>query len=106
MVKQYGNLAYKIMNHGIIYDKNMKKFTETLKSLSKGRVEGKSMPAVLILILLGLSVVMSLPLLLIWGLYLIGLPVETSFSSWLGSVLILVFIKIASAKSETPNNNE
>lgn len=85
----------------------MKKFTETLKSLSKGKVDGNSMPTVLLLIASGLVIIAALPLLLIWGLQLIGLPVEASFSSWFGSVLILIFIKIASAKSEkneTPDN--
>jgi flagellar biogenesis protein FliO len=82
----------------------MKKFTETLKSLSKGKVEGSSMPTVLMLVVTGLAIIIALPLLLIWGLQLIGLPIEASFSSWFGSILILIFIKIASAKSETTNN--
>jgi hypothetical protein len=39
------------------------------------------------------------PLLLVFGLKLMGLPVVVSFKSWLGSVLIMAFLGIRIGKS-------
>lgn len=83
----------------------MKKFTSVLKSLSKGKIEGSSLPTVLLLLVSGASIIVAMPLLLVWGLQLIGLPVEISLSSWLGAVLVFFFIKLASANNDNSQKN-
>jgi hypothetical protein len=84
----------------------MKKFTSILKSLSMGKVENSSLPTVLLLLVSGASVIVAMPLLLVWGLQLIGLPVTISLSSWLGAVLVFFFIKLAASGNANTNNNE
>jgi len=44
-----------------------------------------------LLIILGLAVFFSFPLLLVFGLKLMGLPVSVGFGSWFGGVLISAF---------------
>lgn len=84
----------------------MKKFTSILKSLSMGKVENNSLPTVLLLLVSGASVIVAMPLLLVWGLQLIGLPVTISLSSWLGAVLVFFFIKLASANTNNDNQSQ
>lgn len=83
----------------------MNKFTSVLKSLSKGKVEGNSLPAVLLLLVSGASIIVAIPLLLVWGLKLIGLPVEISISSWLGAVGVFFFIKLASVNNKVNDDS-
>ena len=48
-----------------------------------------------LMIILGVviaSIFLTIPLLLVWGLQLIGLPVVVSFKSWCGSLLIMIFL--------------
>jgi membrane protein implicated in regulation of membrane protease activity len=84
----------------------MKKFTSILKSLSMGKVESSSLPTVLLLLISGAAVIVTMPLLLVWGLQLIGLPVTISLSSWLGAVLVFFFIKLASANTNNDNRSQ
>jgi hypothetical protein len=84
----------------------MKKFISILKSLSMGKVEGSSLPTVLLLLVSGAAVIVTMPLLLVWGLQLIGLPVTISLSSWLGAVLVFFFIKLASANTNNDNQSQ
>jgi hypothetical protein len=84
----------------------MKKFTSILKSLSMGKVESSSLPTVLLLLVSGAAVIVTMPLLLVWGLQLIGLPVTISLSSWLGAVLVFFFIKLASANTNNDNQSQ
>jgi hypothetical protein len=48
-----------------------------------------------ILIILIVGMVLTLPFLLLGGLYLIGLPIVFTWKSYLGSVLIGMFIKLS-----------
>jgi hypothetical protein len=84
----------------------MKKFTSILKSLSMGKVESSSLPTVLLLLVSGAAVIVTMPLLLVWGLQLIGLHVTISLSSWLGAVLVFFFIKLASANTNNDNQSQ
>jgi hypothetical protein len=84
----------------------MKKFTSILKSLSMGKVESSSLPTVLLLLVSGAAVIVTMPLLLVWGLQLIGLPVTISLSSWLGAVLVFFFIKLASTNTNNDNQSQ
>jgi hypothetical protein len=84
----------------------MKKFTSILKSLSMGKIESSSLPTVLLLLVSGAAVIVTMPLLLVWGLQLIGLPVTISLSSWLGAVLVFFFIKLASANTNNDNRSQ
>ena len=46
--------------------------------------------------IIGIGLFVMFPLLLIWGLMLIGLPVKVTLGSWFGGLLILFFIILAS----------
>jgi membrane protein implicated in regulation of membrane protease activity len=71
-----------------------------------GKVESSSLPTVLLLLVSGAAVIVTMPLLLVWGLQLIGLPVTISLSSWLGAVLVFFFIKLASANTNNDNRSQ
>jgi hypothetical protein len=48
-----------------------------------------------LMIILGVfiaAIFLTIPLLLVWGLQLLGFPVLVSFKSWLGSIMIMIFI--------------
>lgn len=45
--------------------------------------------------ILGIVLLASFPLLLVWGLQLMGLPVKVTFASWIGSTLVMLFFIIA-----------
>jgi hypothetical protein len=89
-----------ILNLGISKKKEfMKKVIDFLKTMSKGDIKGMSPFAILFVILVALGVIVAFPLTLVWGLQLMGLPVEASFSSWLGSVLILFYLTVRRSSS-------
>jgi hypothetical protein len=73
-----------------------KKLIEVFKMISKGTINSSG--AIAMAIILGVLVLAAfalIPMLLIWGLQLMGFGVETSFSSYLGSVLILTYLSYA-----------
>jgi hypothetical protein len=73
-----------------------KKLIEVFKMISKGTINSSG--AIAMTIILGVLVLAAfalIPMLLIWGLQLMGFGVETSFSSYLGSVLILTYLSYA-----------
>lgn len=78
----------------------MNKIINFLKSVGKGDVKGMNIFSILFVAIVAIAVIVTFPLLLVWGLKLIGLPVEVSFSSWLGSVLILFYLTIRRAGNE------
>ena len=73
-----------------------RKLIEVFKMISKGTINSSG--AIAMAIILGVLVLAAfalIPMLLIWGLQLMGFGVETSFSSYLGSVLILTYLSYA-----------
>lgn len=65
---------------------------ERLKFLKNKGAKGSVNPKEIATMILGLIIVLSLPLLPIWGLRLMGVPVDLSFSSWGGVCVISIFI--------------
>jgi len=49
----------------------------------------------------GLAIVLASPLLLYWGLALMGLPVTLSWSTYFGCILVSAFLKVATTKSKS-----
>jgi hypothetical protein len=74
----------------------MKKILRTLLNSAKTSTEGKSKTDLVLGTILGLILffgcVTFFPLLLIWGLKMIGLPVVANLKTWFGSVLIMVYM--------------
>jgi hypothetical protein len=62
-------------------------------------VKGVPVFTLAFVIILGFTMLAAAPLLLVFGLKLMGLPVVVSFKSWLGSVLIMAFLGIRIGKS-------
>ena len=54
----------------------------------------------LLLIVLGVSLIVFLPLLFVLGLRLLGLKVEYGFYSWLGSAIVLSMLSSASSSKK------
>jgi hypothetical protein len=73
-----------------------KTLIKILKKLSDGtKNSGGAIAMAIILGVLVLAAFALIPMLLIWGLQLMGFGVETSFSSYVGSVLILTYLSYA-----------
>jgi hypothetical protein len=65
---------------------------ERLKFLSTKGPKGSGKAKEITSIILGLLIVLSLPILPVWGLRLMGIPVGLTFSSWGGVCVISLFI--------------
>ena len=63
------------------------------------RIKIKNFPLkilVFVLVMLGaISLVLSIPLLILYGFFLMGLPVEVSFRGYLGIVLVIFMSRLA-----------
>ena len=73
----------------------MKKILRTLLNSTRTSTEGKSKTDLILGIVVGLLLFAGclafFPLLLIWGLKMIGLPVVVSIKTWFGSLLIMLY---------------
>jgi hypothetical protein len=72
----------------------MNKFISMLKTMSKGDINGMSFGTIAFVAIVALGIIATFPLTLVWGLQLLGLPIAVSFKSWLGSVLIMIFLTV------------
>ena len=73
---------------------NMERVREFFRKLSKGDLKSMGMSALIFLAMFALLFFVGLPMLLVAGLMLIGFDVELSLKSWLGSVLIVVYLML------------
>ena len=72
------------------------KLISTLKKISSGSITSGGAIAIAVILFIGVAAVVALiPMLLIWGLQLMGFAVESSISSYIGSVLILAYLSYA-----------
>jgi hypothetical protein len=69
------------------------KIVNTLKKISEGSLTSfGSIAIAIILILIVAAVFAAIPMMLIWGLQLLGFGIVTSFKSYCGALLIMLFI--------------
>jgi len=73
---------------------NMERVREFFRKLSKGDLKSMGTSALIFLAMFALLFFVGLPMLLVAGLMLIGFDVELSLKSWLGSVLIVVYLML------------
>lgn len=73
---------------------NMERVREFFRKLSKGDLKSMGTSALIFLAMFALLFFVGLPMLLVAGLMLIGFDVEPSLKSWLGSVLIVVYLML------------
>ena len=78
----------------------MNNIINKLKTMSKGDISGMSIGTIVFVVIVALGIIALFPLTLVWGLQLLGLPVVVSFKSWLGSVLIMLFLTIKRTGNE------
>ena len=78
----------------------MNKFISMLKTMSKGDINGMGIGTIAFVAIVALGIIALFPLSLVYGLQLLGLPVVVSFKSWLGSVLIMLFLTIKTPRNE------
>jgi predicted neutral ceramidase superfamily lipid hydrolase len=72
----------------------MNKFINMLKTMSKGDINGMGIGTIAFVAIVALGIIATFPLMLVLGLQLLGLPITVSFKSWLGSVLIMIFLTV------------
>jgi|LauGreDrversion4_2_1035121.scaffolds.fasta_scaffold348349_4 hypothetical protein len=72
----------------------MNKFISMLKTMSKGDINGMGIGTIAFVAIVALGIIATFPLMLVLGLQLLGLPITVSFKSWLGSVLIMIFLTV------------
>ena len=72
----------------------MNKFISMLKTMSKGDINGMGIGTIAFVAIVALGIIATFPLVLVFGLQLLGLPITVSFKSWLGSVLIMIFLTV------------
>jgi hypothetical protein len=80
-----------------------KNLVKIFKKIAEGSLNSKG--AIAIAVILGALVIVAfalIPMLLIWGLQLMGIGITTSVKSYIGSVLILTYLsysRIGSSKT-------
>jgi hypothetical protein len=80
--------------------KHMKeKIIELFKGLGKAPISTAAVLMSLTLLLFALSILACFPLILILGLQFLGFPVVIGLKSFLGSVLIMIFLHVTLGKS-------
>ena len=72
----------------------MNKIISKLKTMSQGDVSGMGIGTIAFVAIVALGIIATFPLMLVLGLQLLGLPITVSFKSWLGSVLIMIFLTV------------
>lgn len=65
----------------------------------------KALPVLIFSVLIGLALILSFPLLLIYGLKFLGLnEIELSGRSYLGAIMLLLFISYATRVGSSKDN--
>lgn len=76
---------------------------EILKQLASA--EKKTIPILILSVIIGLAVVLSFPLLLIYGIKLLGFEgIQLSLKSYMGAILVLFFLSYASKMGSGSSN--
>jgi hypothetical protein len=76
---------------------------EALKKLTTA--EKQPLPVLIVAVVIGLSVVLSFPLLLIYGIKFIGFEgVDLTLRSYIGAIMILFFLSYASRMGSSKDN--
>lgn len=75
----------------------IRKIAEAGKSISSGNFKATQLLLAVPLISIAAAIIMAIPLLLVWGLQLLGFSqVEVGIKSWFGGVLIMLFLAYSS----------
>lgn len=83
------------------------RFINALKQLSGGSLIRFPIWATVLLLLVGISLVLMIPLYPLWALMLIGLPISVTFKSYAGSLMLILFylwIRSLSQKPQPPQH--
>ncbi len=80
---------------------------ESGKLISTGNFKASQLLIAVPLVILAAAIILSIPLLLVWGLQLLGFDeVRVGFRSWLGAILIMLFLAYASVIRVNGNKNQ
>ena len=87
--------------------KILRKIAESGKSISSGNFKAAQLLIAIPLVIIAAAIILSVPLLLVWGLQLLGFDeVEVSFKSWFGGILIMLFLAYSSIIRIGGNKNQ
>ncbi len=87
--------------------KILRKMAESGKLISTGNFKASQLLIAVPLVILAAAIILSIPLLLVWGLQLLGFDeVRVGFRSWLGAILIMLFLAYASVIRVNGNKNQ
>ena len=85
----------------------LRKIAESGKSISSGNFKAAQLLIAIPLVIIAAAIILSVPLLLVWGLQLLGFDeVEVSFKSWFGGILIMLFLAYSSIIRIGGNKNQ
>lgn len=77
--------------------KLLRKMADAGSTISSGNFKAKQLIIAIPLVLLAAAIILSIPLLLVWGLQLIGFSqIEVGLKSWFGAILIMLFLAYSS----------
>jgi hypothetical protein len=87
--------------------KILRKIAEAGKSISTGNFKASQLLIAIPLVALAAAIILSIPLLLVWGLQLLGFDeVVVGFRSWLGAILVMLFLAYSSVIRINGNKNQ
>ena len=85
----------------------LRKIAEAGKTISSGNIKAAQLLIAIPLVIIAAAIILSVPLLLVWGLQLLGFDeVEVSFKSWFGGILIMLFLAYSSIIRINGNKNQ
>jgi hypothetical protein len=83
------------------------KIAEAGKTMASGNFKTSHLLIAIPLVAIAAAIILSVPLLLVWGLQLLGFDqVEMGLRSWFGSILIMLFLAYSSIIRIKGNRNQ
>jgi hypothetical protein len=71
------------------------RITKSLRQFAQGSFRGASVLVLVTGVLLVASLVLCLPMILVWSLILLGFPVKFGIGSYVGALMMMAFLNIS-----------
>lgn len=85
----------------------LRKVAESGKTMASGDFKASHLLIAIPLVAIAAAIILSVPLLLVWGLQLLGFDqIEVGLRSWFGSILVMLFLAYSSIIRIKGNKNQ
>lgn len=85
----------------------LRKVAEAGKKMASGDFKSSHLLIAIPLVAIAAAIILSVPLLLVWGLQLLGFDqIEVGLRSWFGSILVMLFLSYSSIIRIKGNKNQ